>query len=702
MFDETLLDHLLSLWQQEAEQGRDLRPAELCRDHPELLPELERRVEAVRKIGDLARTGSAASAPTVPDGRGFAGPDLKLPFLTPPQAADELGRLGGFRVLRILGAGGMGLVLEAEDPLMLRRVALKVMRPEVAVQAQARQRFLREARSAGRLSHDHIITIHHVGEDNGVPFLVMPLLQGEPLAQRLRREGRFPLDEVVRIGREMAEGLAAAHAAGLIHRDVKPANVWLEAPGGRVKLLDFGLARLAEMDEQLTPSGGVVGTPAYMAPEQASGQVEARTDVFSLGVVLYQMTAGRRPFPGPDLVSIVAQWLQHDPLPLGRIRPEVPAPLSELVQRMLARTPGQRPAARAVAQSLRLLTPSPSPASASTTLQATVPIPLARGAEPALPPRGSRRTVPALLVALLALVVLAAVPLLWPKPQPGTNDNREAPAKDGAAQEGGPKEVPANDPEPPQAFENAIGMRLKLIPRGRFLQGSPAEEEQRSEDEGPQHEVVITRPFYLGVYPVTQEEYRRVMGRNPSHFCAEDGGKETVTGLSTERFPVEMVSWEDAVVFCEQLSALPQEKAAGRVYRLPTEAEWEYACRAGTTTAFWWGDPATSRQGNFWVLVGPVLHRTCQVGSYPPNPWGLHDMHGNVCQWCQDWYDKDYYGLAVSQDPPGPEKGSERVVRGGYWSKPANNCRAASRGSLAPNYRFFGGGFRVALSLPRK
>src|SRR5262249_53059125 len=217
---------------------------------------------------------------------------------------------------RLLGAGGMGLVFEAQDPDLRRPVALKVMRPEVAARAEARQRFLREARTAAALNHDHVLPIYQVGEANGVPLIAMPLLAGEALEARLRREGRLPVAEVLRIGRETAEGLAAAHAAGLVHRDLKPSNLWLEAPGGRVKVLDFGLARPLQTDVHLTASGVVVGTPGYMSPEQADGEpLDGRSDLFSLGCVLYRAATGVSPFQGKTLSALLLAVARDDPRP---------------------------------------------------------------------------------------------------------------------------------------------------------------------------------------------------------------------------------------------------------------------------------------------------------------------------------------------------------------------------------------------------
>jgi formylglycine-generating enzyme required for sulfatase activity len=240
-------------------------------------------------------------------------------------------------------------------------------------------------------------------------------------------------------------------------------------------------------------------------------------------------------------------------------------------------------------------------------------------------------------------------------------------------------------------------MELALVPAGSFLMGSPESEAQRDLDEGPCHKVTITRPFYLGVYPVTQREYAAVTGHDPSRPGKEKG--------RTPDHPVTCVSWADAVAFCRQLSVLMGGGVAWDSYRLPTEAEWEYACRAGTATPFHFGASASSALANFngrhpygGARKGPSLQGPSPVGSYPPNAFGLCDMHGNVWEWCADWYDRHYYRLRVERDPTGPADGDVRVLRGGAFSCPAYRCRSAARYQGAPGDYGDTIGFRVALT----
>lgn len=240
---------------------------------------------------------------------------------------------------------------------------------------------------------------------------------------------------------------------------------------------------------------------------------------------------------------------------------------------------------------------------------------------------------------------------------------------------------------------NSIGMTLVEIPAGQFDMGSADDEPDASDDEKPRHRVSITRPFYLGAYEVTQAEYQQVMGDNPSWFSNSGFGKDRVAGMDTSRHPVHLVSWDDAVEFCRRLSELPAEKKARRSYRLPTEAEWEYACRAGTTTRYAVGESLTSSAAN--ARFGGPKGKTVAVGSYAPNRFGLYDMSGNVWEWCSDWYDPDYYKSSPSSDPAGPPEGHARVVRGGDWHDPVSFCRSANRDQARPARRDVGNGFRV-------
>jgi formylglycine-generating enzyme required for sulfatase activity len=266
-------------------------------------------------------------------------------------------------------------------------------------------------------------------------------------------------------------------------------------------------------------------------------------------------------------------------------------------------------------------------------------------------------------------------------------------------------------------------MKLALIPAGEFLMGSTDSDEDAFDSEKPQHRVLITRPFYLGVYEVTQQEYETVMGRNPSWFSAQGAGKDRMAGQDTRRHPVESVSWNDAITFCNKLSEreglrpyfrfgvfgmgkqssgfgyqLPTE-VGGFGYRLPTEAEWEYACRAGGTTRFSFGDDAASL-GEFAWYNGNSGSKTHPVGQKRPNTFGLYDMHGSVYEWCWDGYKVRYYANSPPDDPLGPSMAVARVRRGGSWLSDPRDCRSADRYRYMPDLRFSDLGFRVARSSP--
>ncbi len=350
---------------------------------------------------------------TMPSGPGPQQPAGGL--LAPPVEPDEIGRLAHYRVLRELGRGGMGAVFLAEDALLTRRVALKVMLPAVAARDDARARFLREGRAVAALKHDHIVTVYGAGEENGVPYLAMELLAGQTLDDWLRPDRRATPAQVLAIGRQIAEGLAAAHAAGLVHRDVKPANVWLEAPTGRVKLLDFGLARPGGGDPGLTESGAILGTPAYMSPEQARGRpVDHRCDLFSLGCVLYRMATGRVPFQGDSAYAVIVAVASEEPAAPRAVNPDVPPALEALIQSLLAKEPGDRPASAAeVAAALDRV-------AAELPARADPPARTADWTGRHAPAGGRSLRVVAAVAAAVAVVALVVVLVLGRKGEPRT------------------------------------------------------------------------------------------------------------------------------------------------------------------------------------------------------------------------------------------------------------------------------------------
>ena len=311
-----------------------------CRD-----AEQRRRVEALLRA--YADAGSfletpAAGRSAAPGGRASARPDeVPLDFLNPSDQPGCLGAVGPYQIIDVIGRGGMGIVLRALDAKLNRIVAVKVLAPEMAANPNARRRFVREAQAAAAVSHPHVVTIHAVDEDK-LPYLVMECIVGQSLQEKLDRAGPLRLTEILRIGRQVAEGLAAAHHQGLIHRDIKPANIMLENGVERVKITDFGLARAVD-DVAITRAGEVSGTPQYLSPEQARGEaVDHRSDLFSLGCVLYAMCTGGPPFRGESLAAVIKGVAEAAPQPIGDLNPEIPAWLVDVVNRLLEKDPAQR------------------------------------------------------------------------------------------------------------------------------------------------------------------------------------------------------------------------------------------------------------------------------------------------------------------------------------------------------------------------
>jgi uncharacterized protein (TIGR03067 family) len=333
-----------------AEQAAYL--AEACGDDLALRHRLEELLQSHREAGGFLATpaleqaatpdatAEGATEPYVPD-RADRAKEV-LDFLAPPRRPGSLGRLDHYEVQEVVGHGGMGVVLRAFDEKLHRVVALKVMAREIAGSALARKRFSREAKAAAAVVHDHVVPIHAIEDAGPTPYLVMQFIEGQSLQQAIDAEGSLDLKEILRIGMQIASGLAAAHKQGLVHRDVKPSNILLENGVQRVKLTDFGLARTVD-DASVSQTGVIVGTPQYMSPEQADGKpIDHRSDLFSLGSVLYAMCTGRPPFRAASTVATLKRVCEDTPRPIRELNPDIPEWLSEVIGRLHAKEPAER------------------------------------------------------------------------------------------------------------------------------------------------------------------------------------------------------------------------------------------------------------------------------------------------------------------------------------------------------------------------
>jgi serine/threonine protein kinase len=639
--------------------------------------------------------------------------------------------LGQYVLLDRLAIGGMGHVFTARHRKLGRIDALKIIRREYLDDPETVLRFQREAQAAARLSHPNIVIIYDAAEIGGVHYLAMEYVEGTDLARLVQEQGKLEIAEACDYIRQAAQGLQHAHEKRLVHRDVKPANLLL-ARNGLLKVLDLGLARLqqpsADDDDEkgtdvLTRVGSTMGTLDYQAPEQANDPhaVDARADVYSLGCTFYHLLTGRPPFAeAPPMQKLLCHQSQ-EPVRAEELRPDLPPGLGDVLRKMMAKAPADRyQSAAAVAEALvpylqdELATtnefvnvPPPRPPDVEDTddaveTRADENRPLLWHLRQALRPYHRILAASLLLGAgLLAAgaVLLAFIPTTPTTPGKKSGDDSGAGGRPGpdSAKAGTPAKEGAGQPVAlEERFTNSLGMEFVRINPGTFRMGSPEIEPGRPAqgvtDDEVEHEVILTKPYYLATCPVAQEQFEAILRYNPSKFPRKGG------------YPVENVDYNGALIFCDQLSQRPEEAAAGRKYRLPTEAEWEYACRAGKQTAYSFGDDP-GQLGNYAWYKKNSGDRPQPVGKKEPNRWGLYDMLGNVREWCLDYY-SEFYGREDparwdKRDPcvRNPAFYQYRVIRGGDFRAEAADCRAARRGGMAPGNALPTVGFRVACEL---
>jgi serine/threonine-protein kinase len=637
--------------------------------------------------------------------------------------------LGKYEIVEEIGRGGIAVVYKARDTTLGRVVALKVLDLYWAKDPSFVTRFHQEARAAANLRHPNIVTVYEAGEADGQLFIAMEYLQGRTLRELLEVEGALALERALPILEQIADALDAAHGQGIIHRDVKPGNVIVEETGRGVwvTLTDFGLVKAMAGSTALTSTGTLLGSPEYMAPEQAgperAAEVGPAADRYALGIVAYQMLTGRVPFPGNTPATLNAH--EHKPVPQPRsLRPNLPRPVAAALLKMLAKAPGDRyPTAAAFVAALRPVLrskkeprqlppvwawaagaglaavalivlvlvlsgcgggdgkPTDTPISAAAVIPTSTDTPrLTTTLEPSVTPTSTRTATPHPTDTPTPTSTATPRPTDTPTPSEvpmldiGSTMTRERDSAVMVYAPGGTFQMGSSEAEIDAAFEQC-----------EQNVGSGECSRDQFERESPQHTVTLVS-FWIDKYEVTNTQYRQ---------CLEDGacrapttcnwGEPTYEDESKADHPVICVDWDGARTYCEWADS-----------RLPTEAEWEYAARGLEGRTYPWGDTFDGERVNFCDANCPEdwkdpdwddgYELTAPVGSFEEGAsWcGALDMAGNVWEWVADWYQEDYYAVSPVSNPTGPEAGEVKVVRGGSWYSYAYHVRSADRGRYDP------------------
>jgi len=601
---------------------------------------------------------------------------------------------GRYRIEGLIGVGGMGSVYRATRILIGDEVAIKILHSERVADPNTAQRFRREAQAAARLKHPNAVSIYDFGvSSEGLQYLVMELIEGQSLREVMNTRGTLEPTFCAEIISQVCAALDEAHRQQIVHRDIKPDNIILNSTsaGLRVKVLDFGIAKLRDdAASHLTQTGSVMGTPHYMSPEQCLGEeLDARADIYSVGIVLYEMLCGRVPFSAPVSTAVVVQHVNQPPPPMRSVNPGVPERLSQTVLWALAKTREARPqTAGMFAQQIAIASATDTPeanqmAATASAVSANVfagtpsfelPTPQQMAATVHLPSlsgstgkviaaraTGGRGTVTvpsvksglrkiAYVAGAFALLLALAGLIYW---NPLRRAERTDAASPGTTADHGETSVP-----------------MSYIAGGRFLMGS-TELIQGDEDSKPAHFVSV-KPFYLDAYEVSCEEYKKCVDARKCKAPANWVNNQYPSGTAHQ--PVTRVSWEDANAY-----------AAWVGKRLPTEEEWEFAARGPQSLLYPWGvswkDDCANANGASSGLK--------DVGSFKcGSPYGVSDMIGNAWEWTSSSWAAYSNGLLAN-----PGSGNEKVIRGGSWESPRSITSAFRQGFSGPGDQT---GFRCA------
>jgi sulfatase modifying factor 1 len=530
-------------------------------------------------------------------------------------------KVGKYTITHKIGEGGMASVYEAVHERLGTKVAIKILSPILARNPQLRQRFENEANFMASLNHPNITRVLDIEEQDDTLAIVMELLEGEDLDDRVKRTGPLSENEVKVIFIQVLNAFEYAHSKGIVHRDIKPSNIFIDK-NDQVKILDFGIAKIFGTGNEMTQTGTQMGTPVYMSPEQVKGDksIDHRSDIYSLGITLYFLLVGKAPYESAEESSFeIFTKIVNDPIPNIPNQPF----FDFIIQRSVEKDRNNR-----FQEIKEFKNGFETIVSQGNTSQ-----------------KEYDKTI---YEQLLKVEVY--------------NDNL----------------FEIND------SSNTLFPILWIdIPEGTFIMGSPENESDRNDNE-IQHQVTLSA-FKMSKNVITFDQY--------DSFCdATERKKPSDEGWGRGDRPVINVSWDDATAFAEWMGC-----------RLPTEAEWEYACRAGSTSPFNTGNNLMTSEANYDGNYpynnnpkGKYNKKTSPVGSFPPNSWGLNDMHGNISEWCSDLFGK--YSISSQTNPIGASLGSYRVIRGGSWFNGARNCRSAFRNSGVPNNLLGILGFRLVVS----